>query len=626
MNMVSVNFQMTGPAIGGTEKTLISQVAGADKKRQRRQQDAAVSTTPGSSAFGSPKPAAQDGPREQLQNGNTLAADPPDEGESLDETDHQPGASVASLDLATEAQEYEDALPAIENDLLGGSVVKQAEGSVAASNISMQDQRAMDGRSDQDAGAVTLDPKASPRQYVHDPYTAVQREVWRPGDGDGDPNGDYSGRPGGSVNLSLHKRWRFYQSSPESGPWRKKNMPPRFVVLDDRAAFEVFKSEIAKHNLPKWWSHDFAGQGRLIKHRRVHRGRPAVAHPNMLGDDRYHSAPSRDVKKPEMYYFTGQQDYTPIIYRDAEFAGSVKKRKASLPARKEPVLKKQHNQFTPYEDLVKNGAPSTAKSRNTNKAKLERFLKRPPSPRWEENPASVHTGVADQARALTASGDDVVVHFLRFPTLTAHVPLNTTAQRRGRLANHDNEQDGAGQAEITQALLDSQLTQTGEAVHACNTATDGATEESDDDGEEDFLFPGKQVVNRLLKPSATAYRRHDELAKASPSTQQSGNDRVATSPRAKTSTAIITDHGVMEEISDDLGGGTAPISTAKDHDTGSYAAELEEQLVKAEAKIAELTTAREAARLRIGRLEGAIQHLRPSDVGEGSKALGPMGP
>jgi hypothetical protein len=58
-------------------------------------------------------------------------------------------------------------------------------------------------------GAIVLDPKKSPRKYWTDPSTRIIREVWRPGDGDGDKAADYYDKPG--AIAPLEKRWRFYQ-------------------------------------------------------------------------------------------------------------------------------------------------------------------------------------------------------------------------------------------------------------------------------------------------------------------------------------------------------------------------------------------------------------------------------
>lgn len=83
--------------------------------------------------------------------------------------------------------------------------------------------------------AIVLDPKNSERQYIRDPFTGLQREIWRPGsyprrwchwmfyrltrldlgDGDGDKAVDYFESPG--PPAPLEERWRLYQvRSPHS--------------------------------------------------------------------------------------------------------------------------------------------------------------------------------------------------------------------------------------------------------------------------------------------------------------------------------------------------------------------------------------------------------------------------
>lgn len=57
--------------------------------------------------------------------------------------------------------------------------------------------------------AVALNPEDSERQYWTDPATQVRREVWRPGDGDGDKAADYFDKRG--PVPPIEKRWRFYQ-------------------------------------------------------------------------------------------------------------------------------------------------------------------------------------------------------------------------------------------------------------------------------------------------------------------------------------------------------------------------------------------------------------------------------
>lgn len=56
-----------------------------------------------------------------------------------------------------------------------------------------------------------LDPRTSTRRYWRDPNSGTQREIWRPGDGDGDIEHDHFERKGPAAPLG--KRWRLYQVS-----------------------------------------------------------------------------------------------------------------------------------------------------------------------------------------------------------------------------------------------------------------------------------------------------------------------------------------------------------------------------------------------------------------------------
>ncbi|KAK0942547.1 hypothetical protein LTR29_005968 [Friedmanniomyces endolithicus] len=229
--------------------------------------------------------------------------------------------------------------------------------------------------------ATALDPANSERQYCCDPFKAHNRGIWRPGDGDGDQSTDYHDRIGPA--LPLEQRWRLYQSN--GGIVSKMNMPPKHVILDDRAAWEVLESDIARRVILVFWPHDFAGTG-TIRHRRPHRGRAAIKDLNAVGDLKYHFALHGHRK--ERYYFTGAKDYKPIIYR-IEFppapapteAEPSNKRKAS-PAETEPEnpRKHGHNQHTPKDQTVKYGAPSMNKGKSRYRERLNTFLRKDPKP------------------------------------------------------------------------------------------------------------------------------------------------------------------------------------------------------------------------------------------------------
>ncbi|CZT25164.1 uncharacterized protein RCC_10893 [Ramularia collo-cygni] len=213
-------------------------------------------------------------------------------------------------------------------------------------------------------GAIVLDPEYSERQYYREPFTGFQREVWRPGDGDGSQITEYYQRTG--PVLPVDQRWRIFQSNiGPIGLGKGKTEPPRFVFLDDRAAFEVLTSDIQRIRLNHDWPHDFAANGR-IRARRTHRGRPAIKDPLT---SEYHSAPLTNTSK---YHFTGEKDYKPVIYRvppptpsEPTVEEIIRKRKAEDAADLTLYNARGHghNQHTPRDMMVKFGAPTFSRKK-----------------------------------------------------------------------------------------------------------------------------------------------------------------------------------------------------------------------------------------------------------------------
>ncbi|QIW98801.1 hypothetical protein AMS68_004319 [Peltaster fructicola] len=164
--------------------------------------------------------------------------------------------------------------------------------------------------SKQDAQQPSIEIKAETtsqtRQYWRDPATRILREIWQPGDGDGEPSADYFDKPG--PVAPLEKRWRLYLSTLDTiQPGVSE--PPRYVVLDDKAAYQVYASDISKQKMTRHWSHDFGGKGGLRSHR-IHRGNPAVADAAAEGLDKYGWMPQG--KRKHKYYFTGEKDFEPM--------------------------------------------------------------------------------------------------------------------------------------------------------------------------------------------------------------------------------------------------------------------------------------------------------------------------
>lgn len=130
-------------------------------------------------------------------------------------------------------------------------------------------------------------------------------------------------------------------------------------MLDDRAVYEVLESDIPRAKLSQNWPHEFGGPGKL-RARRAHRGRPAIKDTNVNGDAKYQSTVTANGK--ETYFFTGEKDFQPIFYRyeapKEEPKKSKRKRMPSPTSEEYNPRGHGHNQYTPKDMMVKNGAAS----------------------------------------------------------------------------------------------------------------------------------------------------------------------------------------------------------------------------------------------------------------------------
>ncbi|KAM0716314.1 hypothetical protein Q7P37_007759 [Cladosporium fusiforme] len=235
-----------------------------------------------------------------------------------------------------------------------------------------------------------LDPATSTRRYWRDPHSGTQREIWRPGDGDGDIEHDHFERKGPAAPLD--KRWRLYQLSP--GTFKARiNEPPSNVILDDRAVHEILQSNIPRAQLSKRWSHDFSGQAN-VRHRRSHRGRPAYKTKNndetgSSESEKFHAF--RPSAKVQPYYFTGEKDFTPVFYGALPEPAVVESPPEDPTS--SPPKPKHHNQYTAPELLVRNGAQSASQTKGKYRARVNTFLRRSPSPPWVKDRKKLFGGV-----------------------------------------------------------------------------------------------------------------------------------------------------------------------------------------------------------------------------------------
>ncbi|KAM0712911.1 hypothetical protein Q7P35_000362 [Cladosporium inversicolor] len=259
----------------------------------------------------------------------------------------------------------------------------------------------------------TLDASTSERRYWRDPLTGVQREIWRPGDGDGDVEHDHHDRRGPLVPLE--KRWRLYQSSPE-GPFKARIIePPSNVILDDRAAYEILQSNIPRAQLTKRWSHDFNGQAN-VRHRRTHRGRPAYKDEQATSENDKYLSFKPTAKAAAPYFFSGENNYNPVIYHDLPAAPA----ETPEPDNEDdtPVKPKRHNQYTAPYLLVRNGAESASLTKGKYRPRVNTFLRRSPSPPWVKDRKRLFGGVGIGRAGNAAPSSTFDFSFAPAPALT----------------------------------------------------------------------------------------------------------------------------------------------------------------------------------------------------------------
>lgn len=148
------------------------------------------------------------------------------------------------------------------------------------------------------------------RQTYRD-IRGILREIWQPDDVDGLQNGEIP------HTLNHLERFRFFQH--DIGPIiRKDNSPPRHVILDDKACYDILQSKAytAKER-GKYWIHDFATGGN-IRIGRINRGRAAlvsvadggelISRGDVIGPQEVGWAFMGDKKNGKKYHFTGERN------------------------------------------------------------------------------------------------------------------------------------------------------------------------------------------------------------------------------------------------------------------------------------------------------------------------------
>ncbi|KAK4542999.1 hypothetical protein LTR36_005997 [Oleoguttula mirabilis] len=552
----------------------------AENPAKKKGKKKAESATPATSARDTPASAAT---QERGSIANPVADREPSVSPLRDFSDHED---------STQVPKNGPPLPLVEQTPVDEHVVDTIETAAANGREAQVDE----------SNAVVLDPGNSARQYYRDPFTSIQREVWRPGDGDGKPGADYYERPGQLPPVS--QRWRFYQIKTGDGPMQNKvNMPPKHVILDDRAAYEVLVSDIPKATTVKVWSHDFGGTGKL-RARRPHRGRGAIRDPDAEGDERFQTA--QVGVKNDRYYFGGEKDYKPIIYRvpAAEPEASTtpveqsKKRKATSPAPDEPpnLRKHGHNQYTPKEELVRFGAPSQAKGRDRYRARINTFLRRSPTPPFSKDRSKLYGGIGGLAHAdATAAGAYAAAgasRALQDVTGTA-MPEQVNEREESMWVDQDEDEEevpavDANESGPCSASSQAAYFKTRPIELADDTSSDASpfarlitevrTSEPGANDPADTTEADVHKPQRMKLPQPMSFMER----MAAP-----GEGSADTSPNAREKATV---------------------------DSGSYASQLERELVEANERVESLTRAFGRAQGRIQELEGEVAALRREAV------------
>ncbi|KAF2493495.1 hypothetical protein BU16DRAFT_81358 [Lophium mytilinum] len=134
------------------------------------------------------------------------------------------------------------------------------------------------------------------------------RSIWRPADGNGDPNRELFMRS--FLNKWGHPTWKLFIGDVADEIEPTKNEPPRHVYLDDKAAYTILnhKAYTARERY-QYWAFDFNRQG-MIRTNRPNRGRPVYQDEHQLS---FASAPQ--LNRPIKYIFSGGLSTTQVPVR-----------------------------------------------------------------------------------------------------------------------------------------------------------------------------------------------------------------------------------------------------------------------------------------------------------------------
>ncbi|KAI7367694.1 hypothetical protein KC336_g21174, partial [Hortaea werneckii] len=314
---------------------------------------------------------------------------------------------------------------------------------------------------------------------------------------------------------------------------------------------------------------------------------------NATGEEKYFS--TEVGMKGEKYHFTGEKNYVPIAYQtppaeEAIEPPSSKRKAASPPVDEQKDPKKHgHNQYTPKDQLVKYGAPSQAKGKKRYRERINTFLRRSPSPEWAKDRAKLYGGVGTQARAFTAS-HQAKAHKAQAAQKYDTQPETTSSVARSLFVEddeemHEDEDEAMSGAEASNAMLWER-----QPIEPGSNSTRG---------------PASHVRSSSINATVSGSE--------TPTTHQDYERRRGKQHQPKSFLERMAAEEEAEDGDDDDEGEEHP--SHRRHvqttglDTGTYASQLEVQLMEANAKVKTLTKHLDHAYDRIDELENEVAGL-----------------
>lgn len=224
-----------------------------------------------------------------------------------------------------------------------------------------------------------------PIRYTYRDLKGVLREIWQPGDSDGKRDDEFAD----ASIATIKSRLRFLQH--DFGPIiRGVNSPPKHVILDDTACYEIGKSHAytGKEKF-MYWSHDFSQHG-TIRNGRLNCGREVLMPVSKGGMkvDIQDSCGAREVawaivgpkKAAKKYPFSGERNgYKGVQFAIPEIPTSRVQAVHADPAR--TSKKRLKTAEEKEQDYLLNNPPKTPRHK---KPRISAYLRATPSPQWPQ--------------------------------------------------------------------------------------------------------------------------------------------------------------------------------------------------------------------------------------------------